>query len=353
MKDGWEGRRRLKIRRWNRAAQGNFLYKLGFMLENGYSINKSIELLKTQLPKNKQVLLDEMLEILDSGNSVIDVFTPLRLPNEIMISLSISSINGNLTRSLMENGTYMKKKTEWSNRLNKAMRYPLFLLFLTAWIGILFYQFLYPQFSLLFSSLGVETPAFTTWMLLFLRIIPTICLIIFILTIIALLVFYFLKKKANYSTQMNLFMRVPLINKFVLLTNSHFFSVNFGSMLKSGLPVSDALFVMETHLNNGFYKEESQRLQKGLLNGNTLPDLLLSKPYFTKELAEIVRYGQANGELGTELIAYGEWLFSELEEKIFSALQKIQPISFAVIGTFVLLMFASILFPMFKLMEAL
>lgn len=124
-------------------------------------------------------------------------------------------------------------------------------------------------------------------------------------------------------------------------------------MLKSGLPVSDALVVMEMHLNKGFYKEESQRLQKGLLNGKLLPDLLLLKPYFTKELAEIVRYGQAHGELGAELTSYGEWIFSELEEMIYSALQKIQPILFAVIGGFVLLMFASMLLPMFKLMEAL
>lgn len=353
MKNGWEGRPKLKIRGWKRASQGIFLYKLGYLLDQGYSIQKSIELLKAQLPPKKLVLLDDMLEILASGGSIQDVFTPLQLPKEVMSSLSINSTNGNLTKSLIENGTFMKKKAEWNARLIKALRYPLFLLFLTIWIGILFYQFLFPQFSLLFSSLDVKTPTFTTWMLSFLGMIPIIGFVILVLSLISWIIIYFIKKKAKYSTQMSLLMKFPLCKRFLRLSNSHFFSVNFGTMLKSGLPVSDALVVMEMHLNKGFYKEESQRLQKGLLNGKLLPDLLLLKPYFTKELAEIVRYGQAHGELGAELTSYGEWIFSELEEMIYSALQKIQPILFAVIGGFVLLMFASMLLPMFKLMEAL
>ncbi|KZE66407.1 hypothetical protein AWM68_08590 [Fictibacillus phosphorivorans] len=343
----------MKTRGWKRASQGSFLYKLGFLLDQGYSIQKSMKLLKAQLPHKKQVVLDDVLDILASGGSIQDVFTPLRLPEEVMSSLSINSTNGNLTKSLIENGTFMKKKAEWNVRLMKALRYPLFLLFLTTWIGILFYQFLFPQFSLLFSSLEVKTPTFTTWMLSFLGIIPKIGFILLMLCMISWIIIYLIKKKAKYSTQMSLLMKIPLCRKFLRLNNSHFFSVNFGTMLKSGLSVSDALVVMEMHLNKGFYKEESQRLQKGLLNGKSLPDLLLVKPYFTKELAEIVRFGQAHGELGAELISYGEWIFSELEEMIYSVLQKIQPILFAVIGGFVLLMFASMLLPIFKLMEAL
>ncbi|MED1863488.1 competence type IV pilus assembly protein ComGB [Fictibacillus nanhaiensis] len=342
------------IRRgWKRASQGTFLYKLGFLLDQGYTINKSIELVRSQLPQKRREVADTMLEILASGSSVIEIFTPLQLPKEVVSSLSINSANGNLTRSLMENGTFMKKKAEWRARLTKAIRYPLFLLFLTAWIGIVFYQFLFPQFSNLFSSLEVETPMFTTWMLTFLGIIPLFGVSFLTLCITLWIVIIMMRKKSKPSTQMDLLMRVPILRKFLVLLNTHFFSVNFGSMLQSGLSVSDALFVMEDHLNNGFYKEESQRLHKGLMNGAELNDLLLEKPYFTSELAEIVRFGLAHGELGRELISYGEWIFKELEEKIYSSLQKVQPILFAGIGVFVLLMFASMLLPMFTLMEAL
>ncbi|MGD6961991.1 competence type IV pilus assembly protein ComGB [Fictibacillus phosphorivorans] len=342
------------IRRgWKRASQGTFLYKLGFLLDQGYTINKSIELVRSQLPQSKQEVVDDMLEILASGSSVIEIFSPLQLPKEVVSSLSINSANGNLTRSLMENGTFMKKKAEWRTRLNKAIRYPLFLLFLTAWIGIVFYQFLFPQFSILFSSLEVKTPMFTTWMLTFLGFIPLFGIYFLSLCLTLWIVIIVLRKKAKPSTQMDLLLRIPILRNFLVLLNTHFFSVNFGSMLQSGLSVSDALLVMEDHLNKGFYKEESQRLQKGLLNGTELTDLLLAKSYFTKELADIVRFGLAHGELGRELISYGEWIFKELEEKIYMSLQKIQPILFAGIGVFVLLMFASMLLPMFTLMEAL
>ncbi|ANC77847.1 hypothetical protein ABE65_013980 [Fictibacillus phosphorivorans] len=343
----------MRRRDWKRASQGTFLYKLGFLLDQGYTINKSIELVRSQLPEKRREVADNMLEILASGHSVIDIFSPLQLPNEIVSSLSINSANGNLTKSLMENGTFLKKKADWRARLNKAIRYPLFLLFLTIWIGIVFYQFLFPQFSILFSSLDVKTPLFTTWMLTCLGIMPLIGGCFLASGITLWIVMVIMRKKAKPSTQMDLFMRIPILKQFLMLMNTHFFSVNFGSMLQSGLSLSDALLVMEKHLNKGFYKEESQRLQKGLLNGDELTELLLAKSYFTTELAEIVRFGLAHGELGRELISYGEWIFKELEEKIYSSLQKIQPILFAGIGVFVLLMFASMLLPMFKLMEAL
>ncbi|MBN3556109.1 type II secretion system F family protein [Fictibacillus nanhaiensis] len=343
----------MRRRGWKRASQGTFLYKLGFLLDQGYTINKSIELVRSQLPEKRREVADNMLEILASGHSVIEIFSPLQLPNEIVSSLSINSANGNLTKSLMENGIFMKKKADWRARLNKAIRYPLFLLFLTIWIGIVFYQFLFPQFFILFSSLDVKTPLFTTWMLTCLGIMPLIGGCFLTLGITLWIVVIIMKKKAKPSTQMDLLMRIPILKQFLVLMNTHFFSVNFGSMLQSGLSLSDALLVMEKHLNKGFYKEESQRLQKGLLNGDELTDLLLARSYFTTELAEIVRFGLAHGELGRELISYGEWIFKELEEKIYSSLQKIQPILFAGIGLFVLLMFASMLLPMFKLMEAL
>ncbi|WP_171005412.1 competence type IV pilus assembly protein ComGB [Bacillus sp. E(2018)] len=340
-------------RGWKQASKGTFLYKLGFLLGQGYTINKSIELVRSQLPQKRREVADNMLEILASGHPVIEIFSPLQLPKEIVSSLSINSANGNLTKSLMENGTFLKRKADWRTRLNKAIRYPLFLLFLTVWIAIVFYQFLFPQFSILFSSLDVKTPLFTKWMLMFLGSMPLIGGCFLTLGIVSWLVIIIMRKKAKPSTQMDLFMRIPIFKQFLLLMNTHFFSVNFGSMLQSGLSVSDALLVMEQHLNKGFFKEESQRLQKGLLNGSELTDLLLEKSYFKSELAEIVRFGLAHGELGRELISYGEWIFKELEEKVYSSLQKIQPILFAGIGVFVLLMFASMLLPMFTLMEAL
>lgn len=342
-----------KKKRWKRAEQGAFLYKLGILLGQGYSINKCIELLRSQFPPKNQVLLDNFLDVLSSGNSLIEAFTKLKLPDEVISSLSINSVNGNLTVSLKENGTFMKKKAEWQSRLNKTLRYPLFLLFLTAWIGILFYHFLFPQFTLLFSSLEVKTPLFTEIMLTILAMFPYLIIGVLIVLLISWIVIYLVKRRVSYSDQMSLLLAVPILKKFIKLRNSHFFSINFGSMLKSGLPVTDALIVMEKHMRKGFFQEESKRLQKGLIDGKPLHDLLLDKPYYAKEMSGVVRLGQAHGELGTELIQYGEWIFIELEEKIVSELQKIQPILFAFIGGYVLLMFASMLLPMFKLMDAL
>jgi competence protein ComGB len=146
---------------------------------------------------------------------------------------------------------------------------------------------------------------------------------------------------------------LPIIKNYLKLLNTHFFCVNFGSMLNSGLSVTDALIVMEKQMKIEFLKEESVRIQKGLINGKSLPDLLKDKPFYVQELAEIIHFGQVHGKLGSDLLQYGEWMFKALEDKLLNAMQKIQPLLFGLIGGFVLLLFASMLLPMFNLMEAL
>ncbi|WNB93556.1 competence type IV pilus assembly protein ComGB [Bacillus sp. NEB1478] len=341
------------IKQWKRASQGEFLYKLGQLLNQGYSLNKSIEVLRPQLRNKEKRYLDLALDRLDEGHLLIEFFSKLNLPNEVLSSIAINSENGNIVESLMENGTYMKKKAEWLERLNKTLRYPLFLLFLTVWIGFLFYQFLFPQFSLLFASLEIKTPIFTSIMIYLLMLTPKILLSLLVILIICGVGAIIVKSRLKPSSKMTLLTSIPIVKKYIKLLNTHFLCVNFGSMLKSGLSVTDSLIVMENQMQIEFFKDESVRIQKGLINGKSLPDLLRDTPFYVQELAEIVHFGQVHGNLGSDLLQYGEWLFNALEDKILNAMQKIQPILFGLIGGFVLLLFASMLLPMFNLIEAL
>jgi competence protein ComGB len=340
-------------RTWRRDSQGAFLYKLGLLLSKGYTLKEGIELLKSQLGKKEEGLLDESLLLLSAGGTLSEIFKKLRFPQNVVDSLIISSTSGNLQQSLMENGNYMKKKAEWKDRLNKTLRYPLFLLFLTFWMSFIFYQFLYPQFSLLFSSIKIEPPLITQLMLDFLSRLPLIGLSFLILLLFVLLFTLALKRKAKPSTQIKLIMAFPLMNKVIQLMITYFFSLNFGALQKSGLSVSDALYVMTQNMSWGFYKEESMRLEQGLLDGKALPDLLKEKKYYTKELSHIVEFGQAHGDVGSDLIHYGDWLFIELEEHINKLIMRLQPLLFSIIGCLVLFLFMSLLLPMFKIMEAL
>jgi competence protein ComGB len=343
----------IPFRRWKRSSQGAFLYKWGLLLSKGYSINQGIELLMPQMAYREKNLMDEVQNLLSTGSPLSEIFHKLQLPKNVVHSLTISSTNGNLHQSLMENGMYMKKKAEWGERLNKTLRYPLFLLFITFWIAFIFYHFLYPQFSLLFSSLKINPPFFTTFILSVLANIPFIGLIILLSVFIFGLAVHCFRKRASASIQMDLMMLVPVFHKIIKLLNTHYLSVNLGAMLKSGLSVKDSLNVMEQHMSGGFFREESRRIKNGLLDGRSLPDLLKEKKYYTNELTGLIEFGQAHGKLGYDLVQYGEWLFMELEEKISRWIIRLQPILFALIGGFVLLLFASMLLPMFKLMEGL
>lgn len=93
-------------------------------------------------------------------------------------------------------------------------------------------------------------------------------------------------------------------------------------------------------------------MKKALMNGERLDDVIRDHSSFAPELAQVIAHGQSKSMLSDELMQYSQLLMTRFENDISRWLSMIQPALFAGVGMIIFTMFASILLPIFRLLDA-
>lgn len=339
---------------WNYQDKAEFLIRLGGLLEQGYTISEAIGLF-LKFEKNRlKPLLTFFLEELKSGRSFSDALSVFELPPNIINFVYFSEHYGNLAKGLVDGGQLLKKTEENKRKLQKLIKYPVLLIWMLLIFTIFMYLYVFPQFKLLFSSINVDLPIVTQVFLLFIEKISAYILVILLILVSIFLLYYvmvFRKKDSFFKAKF--ISKIPLIGVYYQTMLTYFFATNLSCLIKSGVAIYDALTIFKEQKKLGYISLEANQLISKLEKGETLQRVLLTETLFLEGLAFIVEHGQSNGRLDQELDYYSSWLLVEFEGKLKKLLMIIQPTLFLVIGFMILLMFTSLLLPIFSIMNGL
>ncbi|WKB36984.1 type II secretion system F family protein [Terrilactibacillus sp. S3-3] len=102
-----------------------------------------------------------------------------------------------------------------------------------------------------------------------------------------------------------------------------------------------------------FLRFEGQRLEKLLRKGERFEQIISGRSYYEDDFAYVIHHGQLNGMLGESLYQYSEVLLNKMTEKAEDFLAVCQPAMLVVIGGLVLCLFASIMLPIFHIVNGL
>jgi competence protein ComGB len=214
------------------------------------------------------------------------------------------------------------------------------------------FRLLIPHFLSLYSSLNIDFPWFTTFMIDFLKKIPYLLGVMLAAAAAIGVAYFLLTKNMHPSRKTGILLRIPLLNKLLAVWLTHQFSMQIGSLLKGGLAINDALVILEGNQYLRFFRYEAAKMKQDLLNGLKFEDIIAQRRYFVPELSVIIAHGHSSGLLGQELIDYSEMLIGYAEEKLYRYIVIVQPVLFLFIGSTVLVMFVSMLLPMFNMMNS-
>ena len=111
------------------------------------------------------------------------------------------------------------------------------------------------------------------------------------------------KKGFNFNidlSKFSFFRKVSLHDKTV-------FVKEIGSMLKAGLHLTQALAVLESQIQNKYFKEIIQKIQNDIEQGGNLSGTLAKYPdVFDKVTVNIIHSGEVSGQLDKQLILLGQ-----------------------------------------------
>lgn len=315
---------------------------LAELLDNGFTLEKSLSFLMTVNTKRKQEIEDMNRQLL-AGRNLNKCLKSLRLNDSQNAQLSFAEIHGDLTGTLTRMAQHMSDREKQREHLIKVISYPiLLLLFLSSMVlGMKWY--ILPQLTDLYE--GAEGRNLG---LLVVNNGPTILFVMLMCGLICygLLKLFLSKKSAIY--QANMLARIPFLKPFVMHYYTSLFSMEWGKLLTQGMEFRDVVLTMNQSGYTPLMQEMAKEIEGKIERGISIDGPIKSWRFLKPELNLIILQGEVKGDLGKELLIYGkkEWeSFINLAEK---RMRFIQPLMFLLIAVLIISVYGALLLPIYS-----
>ncbi|KXZ18509.1 competence type IV pilus assembly protein ComGB [Bacillus nakamurai] len=336
---------------WPLKDQANLLKRLGEMTEKGYSLIEGLRLLELQLHKRQLAEMTAGIRQLREGDAFYQVLQVMSFHKEAVSICYFAEKHGELPAAMKQSGELLQRKLAQTNQIRKMLRYPMFLIFSVCVMFYLLQSMIIPQFSGIYQSMNMKTSRSTALIFAFFQHFHEACAILIFFAFIMFVYYLFVFRKKSPQDKMLLFVKIPLIGKAAVLFNSYFFSLQLSSLLKSGLSIYDSLTAFKEQSFLPFYRQEAENIIERLKAGETIESALYRHPCYENDFAAAVSHGQLSGQLHRELFTYSQFMMERLEQNAEKYTGILQPVIYGVVAGMILIVYLSMLMPMYQMMN--
>ncbi|AOZ90052.1 competence protein ComGB [Bacillus xiamenensis] len=336
---------------WSRREQAEFLSKLAQLIQAGYTLIEALTMVNIQLSKKQQLLLTRGIQWLLEGEPFYVVLERLHFQREVIAILCFSEKHGSLARALEQSSRFLEKKIKQLDTFKRMLRYPVFLIFTVLVVLLLVQQMIIPQFSLLYSSMDTRMSWLIQGMFGLFQILHAFLMIIGCMCICLAGYYYVFFRKKSTLEKLRVMSRLPVLYKGMQLMHTYLFSLQLSGLLQAGLSLFESLQAFKQQSYLPFLQEISEQMIGELRKGESMEHQISRSPFFEKHFAAVIKHGEASGMLARELYTYSHFLLESAELKIEKWVSWLQPIIYGLTALLILIVYLSILLPMYQLME--
>ena len=238
----------------------NFARHLHLVVKSGLSIIDGLRIVAEQTSSKTLVkIIQSLVKGVNKGRFLSE---GLRNHEEVFGNFFISIVeigerSGNLTQSLLYLAEELDKKRELQGKVKAALIYPVIIFIATVGITLFLIFFVLPKILPVLSDLQVELPVTTRFLIALVDFSTAYWFVI-----LPFLVFFPIAWKLFLHINIirllydRLLLFVPVISRIVVGVTMVDFSRSLGLLMKSGVPIVDALEVSSRSLRNSTYRRE-------------------------------------------------------------------------------------------------
>ncbi len=301
----------------------------------------------------KEALFDISSDI-DAGLSLSQALE--RHPNifsEFYISMIRSAeITGRIEEVMGFLADYIEKEMSIRSRVRNAMIYPAFIIALFVVVVLIMVTFVMPNIQKVFTESGVELPLLTQILIgLGNLMLHWWWAMIFAFSLFAVVVIDYLQTAEGKAVWDELKTKLPLMGGLVQKLYVARFSESISILLKGGIPVAQAVEISGHTIGNIVYRDALHDIADGIRRGELMSALLAQSPLFPPLVSQMVSIGESTGRVDELLDRISRFYTREVGDLVDNLVELIQPALIVVIGAFIGMLFASILLPLYGLIQ--
>ncbi|MBW1605767.1 competence type IV pilus assembly protein ComGB [Lactobacillus sp. Sy-1] len=313
------------------SKQLRFLESLNSLLQNGFSIGESMQLINDL--DTQTVFTEQILKQLQNGETFADAVQEV-FSTDIINQIQIAEQHGQLVETMRGIQGFINERNKQQGKLRALLVYPFFLIGLLMVILVGIKLFVTPQLSMI----GDQAPASNSfnwgWFLL-----PPLMLVVAALG-------WWLKQQPRIK-KAELFARVPLIGPIIRAYYAYFFASNVSLLLASGLEARSIAELMKRFPPNSIFYEVGLELQETIEAGVPVSQIIKQHAFLPDEAALFFDHGDRIQVLAKKLTAYAKLSFDRMWTQSQRLISIVQPIIFVLIGGLIVITYLNMLLPMY------
>jgi type IV pilus assembly protein PilC len=320
-------------------------------------INSSLSLLRALTILSEQTENKELARVLtvvrndvETGQALSvslakhpDAFPPL-----MVNMIRAGEIGGFLDSVLLQLAENYEAEVKLRGKVKSAMTYPVvvFIIAIVAVIGMLL--FIVPVFAHMFDDLGGTLPAPTrvlVFMSKWMKILAPV-------GVVAVIVFLSIWPKLKHKPEVRNFLdplklKAPVFGQLSQKIALSRFSRNLGTMMRSGVPILQALEIVSSTTGNVVLERAIQDVQDSVRNGESLTRPLAQHAVFPPMVVQMMAVGEDTGALDDMLAKIADFYDQEVEATTEALTALIEPLMIAVLGSIIGSMIIALYMPIF------
>ncbi len=330
--------------------------QIAVMTDAGIAIHDTLEDVAENV-ENKR--LKEIYQTIGSdinaGKSMSEAIMPYKDDfGQVAIAMTkLGENTGNFPESYHKLADILEDLRDNIAKFKKAIRSPLITLTAMAIAFTILIMVVVPKFKAIFENFNTELPV-PTKILLALEYAFShfgIYILLSLFFFVYLFIFTYKNNQVFKLKMDTLFVhpRFYLINKAIFLSTMHKYTLVFGELVKSGIPVSEALETAVGMVDNLYIKNKLLTVNANIGRGMSLAESFDQTGLFENMLLQMIKAGEASGQLDSMLQKVNDYYDMRFQDLIDNLSSYIEPIMMFFIAGLVLLMALGIFLPMWDL----
>jgi type II secretory pathway component PulF len=332
-----------------------FLTKyLALMLKVGTDLFKAIDILVEDFDKPAvKSFLMEVRDALSKGQPFYTSFSryPKYFSPVFINMVKAGESSGNLEKVFGDLSASLQKQQEIRDKIRAALIYPVILLIMASVILLVMVTFILPRIASTFLSSGINPPIFTKIVFgVGLFIGGNIAIILPLIIAAAIGLWMFFRTAGGRKFLDQTLSRTPVIRDVVEKMALQRFSATLASLLRSGLPILDALGITAGASGSTEMEAALNRIAKeGVAKGLTIGDSFRRETVFPRVVVNLITISEKAGHMENILDTLSDFYAAEIDSSIKILMSFLEPALLLIMGIMVGGIALSIIVPIYQL----
>jgi type IV pilus assembly protein PilC len=337
-------------RGFGRVELMRFTRQLSILINAGVPILECMEILhKQEVNLVLKRVIKNISNQVEEGKTLYDAMSTQEGFDKLYCALvRAGEAAGILDGILVKLAEFLEKAEKLKKQVKGALTYPAIVVMVGILVLFGLMNFVVPQFVDILKESNQEIPWVTQVVMDISAFFQSYTLLLLAAMIAAAIIFSnYIKTKDGKQQWDKITMKAPLFGSLIIKGNLGSFTRTLATMLAAGVPIIDSLEICIDTLDNTQMAKDLAKVRKAVMEGKSITEPLSRITYFPPLVTQMIKVGEATGNLDQMLIKVADVFQDEVEELVQNLTKLIEPIIIVILGGMIAFVLIAMYLPIF------